>query len=252
MTTHPQGSSFHTTRWSMVLEAGKADDRGQRALAELCGLYWYPLYAFLRRQGRDEHSAKDLTQGFFTRLIEKQDLQKVDSGRGRFRSYLLASLKHFVANEWDRARAQKRGGTQTILSLDVPSLDVPSLDVREAETRYRREPQDDATPEHLFERRWALTVLNTVMTGLGDEMAARGRGEAFDRLKTFLEGDASAPSYQEVASDLGMTEGAIKVTVHRMRTRFRELLRQEIGHTVADPKEADPELRDLLAALRRR
>ena len=221
----------------MVLRAGRDDDSGQRALAELCQLYWYPLYAFLRRQGRDAESAKDLTQGFFTRLIEKADLEKVETGRGRFRSYLLAGLKHFVANDWDQQQAKKRGGGQTIVSLD------------EAEGRYRLEPADNATPEKLFDRRWALTILETVICRVQEEMQERGREQLFQRLKVFLEGDGSGPSYDEIARDLSMTEGAIKVNVHRMRRRFRDLLRQEIGHTLDDPDEVDGELRHLLAAL---
>jgi RNA polymerase sigma-70 factor (ECF subfamily) len=227
----------------MVLKAAQDDDSGRRALAELCQLYWYPLYAFLRRQGTDQDSAKDLTQGFFTRLIEKADLRKVETGRGTFRSYLLASLKHFAANEWDRQQAQKRGGGQTIVSLDL------DLDLQGAEDRYRLEPADTTTPEKLFERRWALTLLETVLDRLQAEMAARGRGPLFQRLKVFLEGDGTGPGYAEIARDLDMSEGAIKVNVHRLRSRFRELLRQEIGHTLEDPDAADAELRHLLGAL---
>ena len=240
-----QSPRFRTTRWSMVLRAARDDDSGRRALAELCQLYWYPLYAFLRRQGRDAETAKDLTQGFFTRLIEKADLEKVETGRGRFRSYLLAGLKHFVANDWDQQQAKKRGGGQTIVSLDV-SL---GWDLDEAEGRYRLEPADNATPEKLFDRRWALTILETVICRVQEEMRERGREQLFQRLKVFLEGDGSGPSYDEIARDLSMTEAAIKVNVHRMRRRFRDLLRQEIGHTLDDPDEVDGELRHLLAAL---
>ena len=225
----------------MVVQAGRDDDQGRRALAELCQLYWYPLYAFLRRQGRDQDSAKDLTQGFFTRLIEKADLQKVESDRGRFRSYLLASLKHFAGNEWAKEQAQKRGGGQTILSLD--------LDLDGAEDRYRLEPADTTTPEKLFERRWALTLLETVLGRLEQEMQARGHQQRFSSLKVFLEGDGTGPSYEDIAQDLAITPGAVKVSVHRMRSRFRELLRQEVGHTLADPGDATGELQHLLAAL---
>ncbi len=237
-----QSPQFHTTRWSMVVRAGRDDAQGRRALAELCQLYWYPLYAFLRRQGTDQESAKDLTQGFFTRLIEKADLSKVETDRGRFRSYLLAGLKHFAANEWDKQQTQKRGGGEALLSLD--------LDLDGAEDRYRLEPADTATPERLFERRWALTVLETVLGRLEQEMQARGHQQRFQHLKVFLEGDGTGPAYEDIAADLSMTAGTVKVSVHRMRSRFRELLRQEVGHTLADPGDANGELQHLLEALR--
>jgi len=237
-----QSPQFHTTRWSMVVRAGNDNAQGRRALAELCQLYWYPLYAFLRRQGSNEENAKDLTQGFFTRLIEKADLATVETDRGRFRSYLMASLKHFAANEWDKEQALKRGGGEAILSLD--------MDLADAEDRYRLEPADTTTPERLFERRWALTLLETVLARLEQEMLARGHQQRFQHLKVFLEGDGTGPSYEDIAADLSITAGAVKVNVHRMRSRFRELLRQEVSHTLEDPDGTDDELQHLLTALR--
>lgn len=240
----PQGPQFHTTRWSMVVLAGQDDAQGHRALAELCRIYWYPLYAFLRRQGRDRESARDLTQGFFTRLIEKADLARVETGRGRFRSYLLAGLKHFAANEWHKEQASRRGGGQAILPLEL------DLDLDGAEQRYRLEPADPTTPERLFDRRWALTLLKTVLDRLQEEMQARGHRQRFEHLKVFLEGDGSGPAYEDLARELSMTPGAVKVNVHRMRKRFRELLRQEVAQTLADPEDAGDELQHLLEALR--
>jgi len=246
MAQHPtaehRGPEFHTTRWSMVVRAGHDDAQGRLALAELLKIYWYPLYAFLRRQGHAREDAEDLTQGFFTRLIEKADLSKVEIDRGRFRSYLLAGVKHFAANEWNRERAQKRGGGRTILDLD--------MDLEGAEDRYRLEPADTTTPELLYDRRWALTLLATVLRRLQQEMLARGHPERFAHLKVFLEGDGSGPSYDDLAHRLSMTPGAVKVCVHRMRSRFRELLRQEVSQTLEDPKDAGGELRYLFAALR--
>ena len=221
----------------MVLHARGDSAGAQAALAKLCAAYWYPLYAFVRRQGLGEHDAQDLTQEFFARLLQKGWLGDVERERGRFRSFLLAAMKHFLANEWDRSRAKKRGGGVATLALDAMS----------AETRYRHEPADTQTAEKLFDRRWALTLLDQVLARLRAEMLAAGKLADFDALKFCLSGEKTA--YAEVARTLGMSEGAVKVAVHRLRERYRALLRAEIAETVATSDEIDGELRHLLAAL---
>jgi RNA polymerase sigma-70 factor (ECF subfamily) len=223
----------------VVLTAGHGSSpQAGRALEELCRAYWYPLYAYVRRRGHSPHEAEDLTQEFFARLLAKNYLADVDREKGKFRSFLLASLKHFLANEWDRARAAKRGGGQPHLSLDVQT----------AETRYRSEPADDLTPEKLLERQWALALLDQVLARLRAEFAADGQEKQFDELKVWLTEGKGATSYAAVAATLGTTEGAAKVAVHRLRRRYRELLREEISHTVATPAEIDEEIRHLFAA----
>jgi RNA polymerase sigma factor (sigma-70 family) len=236
----PCGSrQFATTRWSIVLAAGKrSSPQSSAALATLCENYWYPLYAYVRRRGYEANEAEDFTQAFFARLLEKNDLAAADPERGRFRSFLLASLKHFLANEWDRARAEKRGGGRAVLSIDFGT----------AEERYRAEPTHDLTPEKIFERRWALVLLENVLARLHDESAQAGKADRFDRLKGFLTGEQSAVTYGQLASELNTSEGALKIAVHRLRRRYRELLRAEIEETVADPQEIDPEIRDLFSA----
>lgn len=234
----PGSRSFATTRWSIVLAArAPAEDAGGAALATLCRSYWYPLYAFVRRQGLGEHDAQDLTQEFFARLLEKGWLGGVERERGRFRSWLLASMKHFLANEWDKSRAKKRGGGVATISFDAMS----------AETRFRHEPADTETAEKLYDRRWALTLLDQVLARLREEMSAAGKLDLFEALKFSLTGGRTA--YAEVAAALGMSEGAVKVAVHRLRERYRELIRAEIAETVATPAEVEDELRHLLAAL---
>lgn len=208
-------------------------------MAELCRVYWYPLYAYIRRRGYDTHQSEDLTQAFFLQLLDKNYLADVDRRRGKFRAFLLASLKHFLANEWDRSQAQKRGGQQVIIPLDA-------LD---AETRYRLEPSHDMTPEKLFERQWALTVLERVLARLQAEFAAEGKQAAFDGLKPFLTGSRHTGGHAQAAAELGMTPGAVKVAVHRLRRRYRKILWDEIAQTVADPEEIDDEIRHLLACL---
>ena len=231
---------FSATRWTLVLAAARGDatPRAAAAMEELCRSYWYPLYAFIRRRGYASHEAEDLTQGFFARLLDKHGLAGIDPAKGKFRAFLLAALKHFLANERDRAAAQRRGGGATIIRLD-------GLD---AETRYGLEPAHELTPERLFERRWALTVLEQVLARLQAEFTAGGRGALFDALKDFLAGSGSRP-YARVAEELKMTEGAVKVAVHRLRRRYRELLREEIAQTVADPREIDEEIGYLLGCL---
>jgi RNA polymerase sigma-70 factor (ECF subfamily) len=232
-------SSFATTRWSLVLAArDRAEPGAADALASLCALYWYPLYAYVRRRGHGAEESHDLTQEFFARLLEKDFLASVDRGKGKFRAFLLASCNHFLANERDRVRAKKRGGGRPVLSLDAA----------DAEGRYRAEPADDLTPERLFERRWALTLLQEVMGRLRDEFEAKGKGRLFERLRGFLVGEKGA-GYRRAADELGLSEGAVKVAVHRLRQRYRELLHEEIGRTVAAPEEIDEEIRALFAAL---
>lgn len=239
--SHAGAGAFAATRWTLVLSAARGSDtpRAAAALAELCRIYWYPLYAFLRRRGHSAHEAEDLTQEFFARLLDKHFLADVDPRKGKFRSFLLVALQHFLANERDRARAQKRGGGQAVVSLDGLT----------AETRYHLEPADELTPERLFEKQWALTLLEQVLTQLHAEFAADGKTDLFQNLKGYLTGAATSP-YAEVAARMGLTEGAVKVAVHRLRRRYREVLRAEIAHTVSDPSEIDDEIRYLLQCVR--
>jgi len=234
------GGVFATTHWSVVLAAQREDPaRAHEALAALCQSYWYPLYVYVRRQGHSPHDAQDLTQEFFARLLEKDWLAGVSRGRGRFRSFLLAAMKHFLANEWDKARARKRGGGQRFVGLDAAS----------AETRYALEPPDNVTPERVFERRWAMTLLDQVLARLRAEHAASGKEPLFEALKGALtEGRDSLP-HAELGAKLGLSGGAVKVAVHRLRRRYRELLRQEIAHTVGSEAEVEDELRHLFALL---
>jgi RNA polymerase sigma-70 factor (ECF subfamily) len=222
-----------------VLAASTDTPGGRDALAELCQAYWYPLYAYVRRQGYGAEEARDLTQAYFLRLLEKGYLKEVAPEKGRFRSFLLASLRHFLANERDRATALKRGGVRLPVSLESD----------EPERRYRVEPLDESTPETVFERRWALTVLERALGHLRGEMSAAGRADQFDRLKDFLTWSEPAAPYGQVAAQLGMSEGALKVAVHRLRRRCGALLREEIAQTVAAPEQVEEEVRHLIAAL---
>ncbi|OGV72757.1 MAG: RNA polymerase subunit sigma-24 [Lentisphaerae bacterium RIFOXYB12_FULL_65_16] len=233
---------FATTHWTVVLTAGRDDadaTRAHEALEQLCRTYWYPLYAFVRRQGHSAADAQDLTQAFFARFIAKHCLDAVDRSKGKFRSFLLASLSHFLANEWDKASAKKRGGDQVFIELDAHT----------AEDRYALEPTDNMTAERIFDRRWALTLLDTVFTRLRAEFAASGKAPLFDALKDTLTGEKTTARYAEIAATLGMTEGAVKVAVHRLRQRYRDLLRAEVANTVASTSDVDEELRHLFAAL---
>ena len=238
----PGPRHFATTRWTLVAAAGRtATPEARKALSELCRLYWYPLYAFVRRRGYDADEALDLTQGFFTRLIEKNDLADADRTRGRFRSWLLASMKHFLANEWDRATAQKRGGGRQVYSIDI--------DADDAERRYRHEPSHKLTPERIFDRRWALTTLEQALAELKVESEREGKAELFEALRSSLTGDGRDESYQDVADKLRSTQGAVKVAAHRLRKRYRDILREQIAQTVATPQDVDDEIRDLFAAV---
>ncbi|MBI2949058.1 MAG: sigma-70 family RNA polymerase sigma factor [Verrucomicrobia bacterium] len=231
---------FATTHWSVVLAAGAADSpHAAAALENLCQVYWYPLYAYVRRAGHPPHDSQDLTQEFFARLLGRNDLAQVRPEKGKFRSFLLASMKHFLANEWKKAKRLKRGGGQTFVPIDVT----------DCETRYGEEPADLVAPDKIFERRWALTLLERTLAQLRQEYAADGRTELFEVLKTFLIGGTDLPTYAEIASGLGLREDTVKMSVHRLRKRYRETLRQEVAHTVSSPAEIDEELRHLFDAL---
>ena len=226
---------FLTTHWSAVQNARAADSkRANAALETLCRTYWYPLYAFVRRLGHSPHDAEDLIQGFFAQCIEKNYLHTADRQKGRFRSFLLIALKRFLANEWDRARTRKRGGDRQIISLD-------------AEQRYASEPASTLSPDKLFERRWALTLLENVLAKLKAEQLEAGRGAIFEALQPVL--TSRGTPYSELAKRLGLTESAVKVAVHRLRQRYRELLEQEIADTVSSSAEIAEERRYLLRSL---
>jgi len=231
---------FVTTHWSVVLHAGRGDSaRAGLALARLCQTYWYPLYASARRRGYRAHDAQDLTQEFFSRLLDGRLLARADPGRGRFRSFLLASMNHFLANEWEKARAGKRGGGHPALSLDWAA----------AEERYDLEPADDATPDKAFDKQWALRLLQAVLTRLEQEYQREGKAALFGLLKKCLTGARESQPYLVLAARMGLSEGAIKVAVHRLRRRYRDLIREEIAQTVAAPEEVESEMRHLLEAL---
>jgi len=235
-------ASFSTTQWSLVLAAGEdGDSHARDALAVLCERYWYPIYAHLRRMRFDPDTAQDLTQGFFTHLVEKEALRVATPERGRFRAFLKGSLNNFLSNERHRETALKRGGGKPLLSLELG----------DAETRFRYEPSHDDTPEVRFERAWARTVLARVLEHLRNEIESMpGARERFARLEPILTGNASGQRYRDVANELKTSEPAIKVAVHRLRNRFGELLRLEIAETVNDPDEVDDEIRYLLDVIR--
>jgi RNA polymerase sigma-70 factor (ECF subfamily) len=231
---------FHTTCWTVVLAAGDRDaPEARRALATLCETYWYPIYAFARRKGHAPTEAEDLTQGFFGSLLEKDYVNAADPERGRFRAFLLTAFRRYVTRERDRARAQKRGGGNAPLSLDFAY----------GERRYAIEPSHELTPERAFDRRWALTLLETVVERLQKEMGDAGKQELFDGLKPHLLAPADGAAYAELAGRLDSTEGAVKTALHRLRTRYRDLLRAEIAETVAAPEEVDGEIGYLLQSL---
>jgi len=232
------GGQFATTHWSVVLAAGQRElPQAPEALEKLCRTYWYPLYVFVRRQGNSPEDAQDLTQAFFSRLLEKNYLAKADRDRGKFRTFLLGSLKNFLLNEWKRAGRQKRGGGVEFLSIDANA----------AEERYTMEPANEANPDAAYEQRWAVTLIEQVLTALRQEFNAADKAPLFEELKGFIWGDKSTASYAEIAGHLNLTEGTVKVAVHRLRQRFRELLRVEVAHTVARPEDIDGELRHLIS-----
>ena len=226
---------FATTHWSLV-SAAAGQPAAQAALERLCQAYWFPVYGYVRSKGFAFHDAEDLTQEFFARFIHSDALRTVSPERGRFRAFLLASLNHFLANEWDRSRAQKRGGGKPAVSLDAAS----------AEDRLKMEPSTNVTPEILFERRWTLTLLDKVAERLRDEMQQAGKDQLFHLLRGFLADTTDAMSCAQVAAQLNMSEAAIRKVVQRLRQRFRELLREEVAQTVASPAELQDELHHLL------
>ena len=230
---------FATTRWTMVVTAGAASPQAGQALAQLCQTYWVPLYTYLRKKGRQPAEAEDIVQAFLARLIEKAALATANPNRGRFRSFLISSLQNFVANLRDQEFAQKRGGNLKKFSLDFST----------AEEAYHREPWTDLTPEKIFDRQWAIDLLNLVLSNLANEYAKSGKDRLFERLRPALTGDAQAIGYAGIASELHISADAVKMAVSRLRKRYRELLRQNIADTVASPEDVDDELRHLFAAL---
>jgi RNA polymerase sigma-70 factor (ECF subfamily) len=230
---------FATTHWSVVLSAQDSHgSRSRQALESLCRTYWYPLYSFARRAGHSPPDAEDLTKGFFARLLEKDYLKAAASDKGRFRTFLLVAIKRYMANEWDRQHAQKRGGFAAVVPIDQDL----------AETRFASELTHHLSPDVLFERQWAMTLLDRTMTQLQQEYAASGRAELFDCLRRCLAKDESALPYTEIASRLKVTEASIKMAVHRLRVRYREILQHEIAQTVSTHEEIEEEIRHLFSA----
>lgn len=239
MSAGPQPRNFATTRWSLVVAAGqRSSPESREALTALCWQYWYPLYAYVRRRGKTPEDAHDLTQAFFTRLIEKNDVSAAEQRHGRFRAWLLTSLKNFLANDFDRASAQKRGGGAAVVSLDAT----------DAEGRYQLEPADDRTPEQLYERRWAMALLERALETLRQEQEAKGKRLLFERLVCGLTGDPELP-FAEIGARLGMEENAVRQSMLRLRRRYKELLFAQLDDTLEDPAEREEELKGLLASL---
>ena len=234
-------ASFHATRWTIVMEAAQSQAQGgESALAELCQLYWYPLYIFARRRGHSPDDAQDLTQGFFLHLLQRRALASVDRLKGKFRSFLLASFQNYISDAADRARRLKRGGDKEFVQLDA----------EDAEERYRREPTESLTAEKIFDARWAITVLGEALKKLSHEYATTGKTSTFEALKVFLDPNSIAPpSYDEVANRLKVSTGGVKTLIHRLRKRYTALLREEVGRTVSDPAEIDEEIHALCDAL---
>lgn len=238
----PSGAQFHTTRWTLVMVSAQSQVAdGKAALGELCRIYWYPLYSFVRRRGYSPHDAQDLTQGFFLHLLEHRALTQVDRLKGKFRSFLLASVQNYLSNEAQRARSLKRGKEYEFVSLDWEN----------AENRYRLEPADYLTAEKIYDARWAMTLLTHVMLTLERAYVAEGKGSTFQALEIFLRfGDSRpAPSYEELSERLGVSVGGVKTLVHRLRKRYSALLREEVARTVSDPEEIDNEIHALCDAL---
>jgi DNA-directed RNA polymerase specialized sigma24 family protein len=231
---------FATTQWSVVLAAGDVEGQNSHsALAQLCDNYWYPLYAYVRHRVNDVHQAQDLTQAFFSHLLEHRAIAKADRNRGRFRAFLLTALKNFLANEWDKGRAEKRGGGKADLSIDFAA----------GESRYQIEPSHELTAEKLYERRWVLTLLDQVLERLRGELVEAGKVEDFQQFKGALTGEATNEQYERAARALGITPAAAKQAAYRMRKRYRELFRQEVARTVEDETAVDDEIGRLLETL---
>jgi len=237
--TSAPGDIFATTHWTVVLAAGRSrSPQAARALEELCRTYWFPLYAYVRRRSHTKEDAEDLTQAFFTRLLEKNSFADLDSEKGKFRAFLLASLKHFLANERDKEHAQKRGGGAVPLSLDWQTAD----------TKFQVTDATEPSPDKAFDREWALALLAKVIDRLQAECVADGKAKLFEQLKTFLTAGQAESAQRDVALALGMEEGAVRVAVHRLRKRYRQLLRDEIANTLDDPAMVDEEMRALFGA----
>ena len=238
----PRADRFPTTRLSVVLAAvASGGPQSRAALDTLCQMYWPPLYAFIRRQGHDADTARDLTQAFIARLLEKGTLRQFQRDRGRFRTFLLACVKHFLANQRDLEHARKRGGGIAHISID---------DTAALEKWARIEPTDDATPETIYERQWALEVLQQAMARLEEECGRDGSAGRFELLKAYLTREGDAPAYREAGPELGLSENAVKVAVHRLRERFHHCLRAQVSLTVVDPADISDEIRYLISALR--
>ena len=234
---------FPVTRWTVVLAAsGTPSPESAAALERLCSSYWYPLYAFVRRSGHSPPDAEDLTQGFFERLLEHNWIADADRHKGRFRTFLLVAMKRFLAKEWDKAKTLKRGGEVRFVSLQLDA----------AETRYTREPADTRTAEQLYEKQWALTLLESVFSRVREDYARDGKGALFHTLEPCLVGSRETQPYAALGAELGMTEGAVRMAVCRLRERYRECLKAEIAHTVASAAEVEEELRHLLRVMARR
>lgn len=237
---HSSGQKFATTHWSLILAAGhRSSLDSDDALESLCRTYWYPLYVYAQRRVSDVQQAQDLTQAFFARVLEKNFFETADPQRGRFRAFLLTAFKRFLVNEWEKDRAAKRGGGKKILSFNFDS----------GESQYTLEPADHLTPERRYEQQWALTMLEHVVAKLRDEFVATGKEAQFNHLKVFITGPSQTDSYAAAAMTLGISEGAAKVAAHRMRQRYRELLRAEIAQTVTELSEVDDEIRNLFDVL---
>jgi RNA polymerase sigma-70 factor (ECF subfamily) len=235
------GDIFATTHWTVVLAAGQRHTpQAGRALEELCRTYWFPLYAYVRRRGHSREDAEDLTQAFFAQLLARNFLATLDGNRGKFRAFLLAALKHFLANEWDKSQAQKRGSGATHLSLDWQTAD----------TQFQVADAQKLSPDQAFDREWALILLAKVVERLEAECETEGRANQFKQLKAFLTADKGSLSYSEAASALNMEETAVRVAVHRLRKRYRQLLQEEISQTLSGPADLDEELRALFSAFR--
>lgn len=233
------GDIFATTHWTVVLAAGEQHtEQSDRALATLCQMYWHPLYTYVRRRGHSPHDAEDLTQEFFARLLARKDVATVSPERGKFRAYLLAAINHFLSDEWDKARAQKRGGGKVI-----------HLDTAVAESLYAQGHADNLEPERLYDQRWAITVLEAVYRQLRREFDRDGKAAVFEALRFSLMGERSAVPYADLAKKLNMSESAVKVAVHRLRQRYRQVLREMVAGTVLSPDEVDEEMRYLLRAV---
>ena len=237
----PAKARFGSTKWSLVLAAGRqSSPDSAQALETLCQIYWYPLYAFARRRGQTAQQAEDATQGFFAEVFEKQYFRSANPQRGRFRSFLLTMFKRFMSTEMQRYSAAKRGGGTSTLSIDFPT----------GERRYLLEPEDRWTAEKLYDRRWALTLLDRVLNQLRDSYVAKGKAEFFDRAQVFLTGDVGGERYADVAGKLQISPGALRVAVHRMRGHYREMLIAEVAQTLQNPNESENELEYLRSAIR--